>query len=37
MADSCTIALLKTGIAKYRRVQTAYLKEIFSAETGEPG
>ncbi len=37
MADSCTIELFKAGTAEYRQVQTAYLKEMFSAETGEPG
>ena len=35
MADSCTIALFKAGTAEYRRVQTAYIKEMFSAEKGE--
>jgi hypothetical protein len=35
MADSCTITLFKAGTAEYRRVWTAYVKEMFSAERGE--
>jgi hypothetical protein len=37
MADSCTIDFFKAGTAKFRQVQMAYLKGMFSAETGEPG